>query len=39
MYAGLFFAADTVCGETNVVKDVSFTLKGKKGTGENTKSN
>jgi hypothetical protein len=31
MYAGLFFAADTVCGETNVVKDVSFTLKGKKG--------
>ncbi len=31
MYAGLFFAPDTVCGETNVVKDMAFNLKNKKG--------
>lgn len=31
MYAGLFFAPDTVCGETNVVKDAVFNLKDKKG--------
>jgi hypothetical protein len=31
MYAGLFFAADTVCGETNIVKDMAFSLKNKKG--------
>jgi hypothetical protein len=31
MYAGLFFAHDTVCGETNIVKDMNFSLKNKKG--------
>lgn len=31
MYAGLFFAPDTVCGETNIVKDMAFSLKNKKG--------
>jgi hypothetical protein len=31
MYAGLFFARDTVCGETNIVKDMAFSLKNKKG--------
>src|SRR5690606_27119785 len=27
MYAGLFFAKDTVCGETNIVKDAAFSVK------------
>lgn len=31
MYAGLFFAADTICGETNIVKGVAFNTKGKSG--------
>jgi hypothetical protein len=31
MYAGLFFAADTVCGETNIVKDAAFSTQGKSG--------
>jgi hypothetical protein len=31
MYAGLFFAADTICGETNIVKDASFSTQGKSG--------
>jgi hypothetical protein len=31
MYAGLFFAADTICGETNLVKDASFNTQGKSG--------
>jgi hypothetical protein len=31
MYAGLFFAHDTICGETNIVKDMTFSLKNKKG--------
>jgi hypothetical protein len=31
MYAGLFFANDTVCGETNIVKDVAFSTQGKSG--------
>jgi hypothetical protein len=31
MYAGLFFANDTVCGETNIVKDVAFSTQGKTG--------
>lgn len=31
MYAGLFFAPDTVCGETNIVKDMNFSLKNKRG--------
>ena len=31
MYAGLFFAADTICGETNVVKGTAFNTKGKSG--------
>ncbi|HSB94334.1 MAG TPA: hypothetical protein VLC28_14525, partial [Flavitalea sp.] len=31
MYAGLFFAADTICGETNIVSGKSFDLKNKSG--------
>jgi hypothetical protein len=31
MYAGLFFAVDTICGETNIVKDASFSTQGKSG--------
>ncbi|MGZ5134296.1 MAG: hypothetical protein ACXWCG_04070 [Flavitalea sp.] len=31
MYAGLFFAADTICGETNIVKGIAFDTKGKSG--------
>lgn len=31
MYAGLLFAPDTVCGETNIVKDMAFSVKDKKG--------
>lgn len=31
MYAGLFFAPDTICGETNIVKDAGFSLQGKSG--------
>ena len=31
MYAGLFFAPDTICGETNVVKGIAFNTKGKSG--------
>ncbi|MEP7259220.1 MAG: hypothetical protein ABI687_12540 [Flavitalea sp.] len=31
MYAGLFLAPDTVCGETNIVSGSSFSLKGKSG--------
>jgi len=31
MYAGLFFARDTICGESNVVKGTSFTMEGKSG--------
>lgn len=31
LYAGLFFAKDTVCGESNVVKGTSFTMEGKSG--------
>ncbi|WP_242674886.1 hypothetical protein [Niastella populi] len=31
MYAGLFFAADTVCGETNIVGDAAFSTRGKSG--------
>jgi hypothetical protein len=31
MYAGLFFAKDTICGETNIVKDMAFSLQHKKG--------
>ena len=31
MYAGLFFAADTICGETNIVKDNELNIKGKTG--------
>jgi hypothetical protein len=31
LYAGLFFTSGKVCGETNVVKGVSFTAKGKSG--------
>ena len=31
MYAGLFFAMDTICGETNIVKGTEFSTKGKSG--------
>jgi hypothetical protein len=31
MYAGLFFAPDTICGETNIVKDAAFSTEGKSG--------
>lgn len=31
MYAGIMFARDTMCGETNVVKGSMFDLKGKRG--------
>lgn len=31
MYAGLFFARDTICGESNIVKGTSFTMEGKSG--------
>lgn len=31
MYAGLFFAPDTICGETNIVQGASFSTKGKSG--------
>jgi hypothetical protein len=31
MYAGLFFAVDTICGETNIVKDAGFSTQGKSG--------
>jgi len=31
LYAGLFFAPDTICGETNVVKGTAFNTKGKAG--------
>lgn len=31
LYAGLFFTTGKVCGETNIVKGVTFTAKGKNG--------
>jgi hypothetical protein len=31
LYAGLFFTTGKICGETNVVKGVTFTAKGKNG--------
>ncbi|HEX7846820.1 MAG TPA: hypothetical protein VF476_13545 [Chitinophagaceae bacterium] len=31
LYAGLFFTKDSVCGETNIVKDVDFSIRSKKG--------
>jgi hypothetical protein len=31
MYAGLFFALDTTCGETNIVQGKAFSTKGKSG--------
>jgi hypothetical protein len=31
LYAGLFFTTGQVCGESNVVKGVTFTAKGKSG--------
>ncbi|MBC7903824.1 MAG: hypothetical protein H7Y27_10390 [Gemmatimonadaceae bacterium] len=31
LYAGLFFAKDTVCGETNIVGDAEFQIKDKSG--------
>ena len=31
LYAGLFFAMDTICGETNIVKGTEFNTKGKSG--------
>ncbi|MBX3253723.1 MAG: hypothetical protein KF862_06235 [Chitinophagaceae bacterium] len=32
LYAGLFFARDTVCGESNIVKGTELSVKGKSGT-------
>lgn len=31
LYAGLFFASDTVCGETNIVRGMDIEVKGKSG--------
>lgn len=31
LYAGLFFAIDTICGETNIVKGTEFNTRGKSG--------
>jgi len=31
LYAGIFFTLGEICGETNIVGDVSFTAKGKRG--------
>jgi len=31
LYAGLFFARDTICGESNIVKGTEFNLKNKSG--------
>ena len=31
MYAGLFFAMDTICGESNIVGNTDFRLRGKNG--------
>jgi hypothetical protein len=35
MYAGLFFTKGKICNESNVVKGVNFTAKGKKGLDKN----
>ncbi|MFI5128687.1 MAG: hypothetical protein ACHQFX_01800 [Chitinophagales bacterium] len=35
LYAGLFFTNGKVCGETNIVKGVTFDAKGKKGVAKN----
>lgn len=32
LYASIFFARDTICGETNIVKGTSISTKGKSGT-------
>ncbi|MGN6439219.1 MAG: hypothetical protein ACTHMM_21940 [Agriterribacter sp.] len=34
LYAGLFFARDTICGETNIVKGTERSIKGKSGTAK-----
>lgn len=34
LYAGLFWANDTICGENNIVGDPSFTLKNKSGSAK-----
>ena len=31
LYASLFFSKDTVCGESNVIKDIRLSINGKKG--------
>jgi len=31
LYASLFFSKDTVCGQTNVIRDIQRSIKGKKG--------
>ena len=31
LYASLFFSKDTVCGETNVLKDIKLSIQGKRG--------
>lgn len=31
LYSSLFFSKDTVCGQSNVIRDINLTIKGKKG--------
>ncbi len=31
LYASLFFSKDTVCGQSNVIRDINLSLKGKRG--------
>lgn len=35
LYASLFFSKDTVCGESNVIKDIRLSINGKKGLAKN----
>ncbi|MEY4114600.1 MAG: hypothetical protein RLZ76_1293 [Bacteroidota bacterium] len=35
LYASLFFSKDTICGQTNVIKDMNRSIKGKKGLEKN----
>ncbi|MFT3947014.1 MAG: hypothetical protein QM763_08585 [Agriterribacter sp.] len=34
LYAGIFFARDTICGETNIVRGTEISTKGKSGTAK-----
>ena len=35
LYASLFFSKDTICGQSNVIKDMNRSIKGKKGLEKN----